>query len=107
MVLSTKQRLPQDIANLLARCIRDLIWFKRPIFAFFEECGVPHSIMLEAQRERNVATLKLVPIVLEGLYEKGDEGFQVAKTMLTKIYYWKDIHSVPAERKDQAIASLK
>lgn len=105
--MSIKQRLPQDIANLLARCIRDLIWFKRPIFAFFEECGVHRSIMLEVQRERNAATLQLVPMVLESLYEKGDEGFQVAKTMLTKIYYWKDIHSVPVDRKDQAIASLK
>lgn len=63
--------------------------------------------MLQVQRERNAATLKLVPIVLEGLYEKGDEGSQIARTMLTKIYYWKDIHSVPADRKDQAIESLK
>lgn len=63
--------------------------------------------MLQIQRERNTATLKLVPMVLESLYEKGDEGFQVARTMLTKIYYWKDIHSVPPDRKDQAIESLK
>ena len=27
--------------------------------------------------------------------------------MLTKIYYWKDIHSVPSDRKDAAVASLK
>lgn len=105
--MSTKQRLPQDITNLLAHCIRDLIWFKRSIFAFFEDCGVPAPIMIEVRRQRELATLQLVPMVLERLYEKGDDGFNVARTMLTNIYYWKDIHSVPQERKDQAVASLK
>src|ERR1041385_6733238 len=102
-----KQRLPQDIATLLAYSIRDLIWYKNSIFAFLDECGVPESILVEVRRDRNIATLKLIPTVLARLYEKGDEGFDVARTMLTKIYYWKDIHSVPADRKDQAIASLK
>jgi hypothetical protein len=101
------KRLPQDIATLLAYSIRDLIWYKNSIFAFFDECGVPESILVEVRRDRSIATLKLVPTVLARLYEKGDEGFDVARTMLTKIYYWKDIHSVPADRKDQAIASLK
>ena len=63
--------------------------------------------MIEVRRQRELATLQLVPMVLERLYEKGDEGFKVARTMLTNIYYWKDIHSVPPERKDQAVASLK
>jgi hypothetical protein len=105
--LSTKQRLPQDIANLLARCIRDLIWYKTPIFSFLEECGVPKSIMIEVRRQRDLETLKMVPALLDRLYEKGDDGFQVARTMLTKIYYWKDVHSVPPDKKAQAIESLK
>jgi hypothetical protein len=105
--LPNTQRLPQDIASLLAHCIRDLIWYKNNIFSFFEDCGVPPSILIEVRRDRDIATLKLVPTVLARLYEQGDEGFKVAKTMLTKIYYWKDIHSVPAERKDQAVASLR
>lgn len=105
--MATKKRLPQDITSLLAHCIRDLIWYKTPISSFFRECGVPESIMIEVRRERDLATLKLVPLVLERLYEQGDDGFTVAQTMLTKIYYWKDIHSVPTDRKDQAIASLK
>jgi hypothetical protein len=100
-------KLPQDIANLLACCIRDLIWYKDNIISFFEECGVPISIMLEIKRNKSTPTLRLVPIVLEQLYAKGNEGFQVAKKMLTKIYYWKDFHTIPNDRKDQAIASLK
>jgi hypothetical protein len=103
----TTQRLPQDIANLLACCIRDLIWYKDKIISFFEECGVPQSIVLQAKRNKSTPTLKLVPMVLEQLYAKGDEGFQVARTMLTKIYYWKDIHSLPEDRKDKAVAALK
>ena len=102
-----ERRLPQDIASLLAHCIRDLIWYKDSIFSFFQECGVPTSIMLQVRRMKSTPTLKLVPILLEELYSKGDEGYEVARTMLTKIYYWKDVHSVPSDRKDSAVAALK
>ena len=101
------KRLPQDIANLLAISIRDLIWFKDSIFSFLKECGVPRSIMVEVERQRTTPTLRLIPQVLERLYSQGDDGYQVARKMLTSIYYWKDIHTVPPDRKDNAIRSLK
>jgi hypothetical protein len=101
------KRLPQDIANLLAICIRDLIWYKDSIFSFLRECGVPRSIMLEAERNKNEPTLRLIPQVLEQLYAKGDEGYEVVRKILTRIYYWKDIHTVPPDRKDSALKSLK
>jgi hypothetical protein len=100
-------RLPQDISNLLAVCIKNLIWYKDNIYSFFRECEVPNSILVQVKKRREEPTLKLVPFVLEELYKKGDEGFLIAKKMLTKIYYWKDIHSIPPERKDDAINSLK
>lgn len=59
------------------------------------------------KRQKDIPTLKLVPMVLEQLYAKGDDGFQIARKMLTRIFYWKDIHTVPPDRKDEAIASLK
>jgi hypothetical protein len=68
---------------------------------------MPNSVLLFAKRNKELPTLKLVPMVLEELYTKGDEGYQVARKMLTKIYYWKDIHSVPVDRKDEAIKALK
>ncbi len=101
------KRLPQDITNLLTLCIRNIIWYKEKILSFFEDSGVPKSILLIAKRNIEEPTFKLVPIVLEELYQKGDEGFLIAKKMLTKIYYWKDIHSVPNDRKDDAIKALK
>ncbi len=100
-------RLPQDISNLLAVCIKNLIWFKDNIKSFFRECEVPNSILVQVEKRIEEPTLKLVPFVLEELYKKGDEGFLIAQRMLTKIYYWKDIHSIPPERKDEAIKSLK
>ena len=100
-------RLPQDIANLLAHCIKNLIWYKDSIISFLEECGVPSNIIIQVKRQKDIPTLKLVPMVFEQLYTKSDKGFQIARTMLTKIYYWKDIHSVPPDRKDEAIASLR
>ena len=104
---ATTRRLPEDIARLLAVCIRDLLWYKGSIVAFFKDCGVSGAALLEAERNMGMPTLKLVPLVLEHLYSKGDEGFRIARTMLTKIYYWKDIHSVPPDRKDKAIRSLR
>ena len=105
--MSNNKRLPQDISNLLALAIRDLIWFKDKIISFFNECGVPKSIIIEIERNKKQATLKTVQFVLDELFTKGDDGYHVAKTILTKIYYWKDIHSVPIERKDNAVKSLK
>lgn len=101
------RRLPQDITNLLAHCIRDLIWYKNNIISFFEECDVPQAIILQAKRDKDTPTLKLIPTILDQLYTKGDEGFQIAKTMLTKIYYWKDVHTVPEDRRDKAVVSLQ
>ncbi len=31
----------------------------------------------------------------------------MARGMLTRMYYWKDIHTVPEERRDKAVSSLK
>jgi hypothetical protein len=101
-------RLPQDISNLLAVAIRDVIWFKQSVSGFLEECGVPSATMLEVRRmQRDTPTIKLVKYVLDTLADRGDEGFKIARLMLTKMYYWNDLHTVPADRKDQAVGSLK
>lgn len=101
-------RIPQDIANLLAVAIRDLIWFKQKVLAFLEECCVPPAIMVEAHRldRDKTPTIKIVQHVLDRLAGKGDEGAQVLRTMLTRIYSWKDLHTLPDDRKDQAVESL-
>jgi len=100
-------RLPQDIANLLAVAIRDVVWFKGPVLSFLRDCGVPESIMIGVERARKEPTVKLIHFVLDELDKKGEEGFTIARSMLTKMHYWKDVHSIAAERKDQAIKSLK
>lgn len=102
-------RLPQDIANLLAVAIRDIIWFRRNVCAFLEESGVPRSIIIEVRRlqQDNTPTIKTVQHVLDRLDGKGDEGFSIGQKILTKMFYWNDLHSVPADRKEQAISSLK
>lgn len=94
-------RIPQDIANLLAVAIRDLIWFKQKVLAFLEECGVPPAIMVEAHRldRDKTPTIKIVQHVLDRLAGKGDGGAQVPRTMLIRIYSWKDPHTLPADRK--------
>lgn len=100
-------RLPQDIANLLAVTIRDVIWFKGNVQAFLKECGVPKFIMLDVARMQQIPTIKIIHHVLDRLAEKGDEGLPIAQKLLTKMYYWNDLHTIPADRKSQAIESLK
>jgi hypothetical protein len=101
-------RLPQDISNLLAVAIRDVIWFKDNVLNFLEESGVPRSIMLEIRKiKKETPTIRIVHHVLDRLAEQGTDGFNISRSILTKMHYWKDIHTVLPERRDQAIASLK
>ena len=102
-------RLPQDLANLLAIAIRDVVWFQKNVRSFLAESGVPDAILIEtdAMRREKKATIPIIHHVLDRLAENGAEGFVVARKMLTRIFYWNDLHSVPAERKGTAINSLK
>ena len=63
--------------------------------------------MLKLKRNRKEATIKLIHKVLDELGKKGDEGWTIARKMLTEMYYWKDIHSIEADRKSKAVDSLK
>lgn len=97
--------LPQDIANLLAVAIRDVLWFKNSVRSFLIDCGVDASILQELPRK--TPTITLTQHVLSRLNAYGSKGDAIARTMLTKMYYWKDLHTVPPDRKDAAVASLK
>lgn len=102
-------RVPQDIANLLALAIRDVIWFKRNVIGLLNECQVPATIMLEVNRliREGTPTIRIIHHVLDRLGNQGHEGFLVARRLLTRMYYWNDLHSVSSDRKDQAVASLR
>jgi hypothetical protein len=100
-------RLPQDLANLLAVGIRDVIWFKPNVRAFLQECGVPSAIMVEVRKRESRPTLKTVHFVLDELESRGEEGADAARAMLTKMFYWKDLHTVEPDRKARAQASLQ
>ncbi len=106
---SFPMRIPQDIANLLAAAIRDVIWFKRSVLAFLEECDVPAAILVEAHHldRDNTPTIRIIRRVLERLSEKGDDGAYVLHTLLTRMYCWRDVHTLPRDRTGQAVASLK
>ncbi|MBX3408070.1 MAG: hypothetical protein KF869_15045 [Phycisphaeraceae bacterium] len=102
-------RVPQDIANLFAITVRDVLWFKPGVLALLKECGVPAGVIVEAKRmyEGKKATIPVVKHVLDRCAESGAEGIAASRQLLTKLYYWNDLHSVAADRKDAAVASLK
>lgn len=99
--------LPQDLSNLFALAIRDVIWYKDNVISFLLKCGVPESIMLEVRRQKKTPTIKLIQFVLQELSVKGDEGWQITQKLMTELYYWKDIHSIEPDRKDAAVKSLR
>lgn len=96
--------LPQDISNLLAVVIRDVIWFKDSVRSFLRECGVDQSILTEVPR--SIPTIKLVQHVLLRMDNLGTHGERPVREMLTRMYHWKDFHTIPPDRKDQAVRSL-
>jgi Restriction endonuclease len=100
--------LPPDISNLLAVTIRDVIWYKDSVYAFLSGCGVPKPVLAEVKRiKNNTPTIKIINQVLEQLDDRGDEGLAAARKMLTTMYYWNDLHTIPHDRLDVATASLK
>ena len=97
--------LPPDISNLLAVTIRDVIWFKDAVYSFFASSGVPKSVLSEVRRNKSKATIPQVRFVLDEL--KGEEGEIIARKMLTNMYYWNDLQTIPTERRDAAMQSLR
>jgi hypothetical protein len=101
-------RLPHDIANLLAIAIRDVLWYKDSVFAFCKDCEVPRILLAEVKKQQQAGTptIKTVHSLLDSLDNYGEEGWVTAKRILTKMNYWKDMHSIPEERRTTAAKSL-
>ncbi len=101
-------RLPADMSNLLAVTVRDVIWYRDAVYAFLRDCDLPADVLQLAGRLRDekMPTIKLIHRVLGELDGLGDPGWLAAKRMLTKMHYWKDVHTIDADRKSQALRSL-
>jgi len=101
-------RVPQDIATPLALAIRDVLWFKPSVFSFYKDCQLPRNLLTEVKKQQQAGepTIKTVHYVIDELDSLGDEGWVTAKRILTKMYHWKDTHSIPPERKERASESL-
>ncbi len=100
--------LPQDIANLLAVAVRDVIWFKDRVYDFFKSNGVPPVLLKEvkAMQREKVPTIKIAHHVFSELEGFGDSGWVTTKRLLTSMRYWKDLQSIEPDRKPKAEASL-
>jgi hypothetical protein len=100
--------LPQDIANLLAVAVRDVIWFRDRVYDFFKSNGTPPVILGEVRtlQQEKTPTIKIVHHVLGELEKFGDEGWITTKKFLTSMNYWKDLESIEPDRKPKAEKSL-
>src|SRR5271157_5228106 len=106
--ITRHMRLPQDIANLLAVAIRDVIWYKNSVVSFLKDCGVPPILLKKVEREfqEKTATVKVIHKLLDDLDTFGESGWVPAKTMLTKMNYWKGLETIEADRRPKAEKSL-
>ena len=102
-------RLPQNIANLLATSIRDVIWYKDRVYDFLKANQLPLVLLKDAKKlqREGMPTVKLVHHLFDELDKFGDEGWVTAKRMLTSMYNWKDTYTIEADRKEKAEGSLK
>lgn len=94
--MSSKRRVPQDITNLLAHCIRDLIWYKNNVFSFLEECGVPRSVMIEVRREKDKMGHELKHFLTDG---------QLALTSRTRVSSWYSARNYQRQPLEEAYRS--
>ncbi len=102
-----EMRLPQDLANLLAVAVRDVLWHKTKVYAFLRDCDVPPSTLSQVSRiMSNTPTVRIVHGVLDDLDGQGETGFTVARTLLTRMVNWVDLHTLADDRKAAARASL-
>ena len=94
--------------NPFALAVRDVLWFKPNVLAFYKDCLLPKAILAEVQKRQQASepTIKTVRYVLDELESYGDNGWVIAKSMLTRMYHWKDMRSVASERKQIAAESL-
>ena len=101
-------RVPQDVANPLAIAIRDVLWYKPNVLSFFKDCQLPSALVAEVkdQQRAGTPTIKIVHFVLDKLDMYGDEGWVVAKRIVTKMNYWKDTKSIEPDRRAHALESL-
>jgi len=101
-------RVPLELTDLLAIAIRDLVWYKKSVIALLRECGVPAGIVVEAERmyKDGDKTIPVIKHVLDRCANQAEEGVLPQRTLLTRIYRWPSLTTVPADRRDAARAAL-
>jgi hypothetical protein len=93
-------RLPSDIESLLAVAIRDAIWFKPQVQVFLKQSGVPPTVLGEVKQmyTQGKYTIPVIQHVFSRLEVFGEDGFIVARRMLTTVHNWKAFSSLPMEQ---------
>lgn len=99
--------IPQDLVNLLARAIRDAIWFKRNITRLFTSCGVPPKVHREAEAAvGGTTTMLVVPEVISQLNLLGGPGELPIRKLFHTMCNWKDFSSLDPSMKANATKSV-
>ena len=99
--------IPPDLVSLLARAIRDAVWFKQKISRLLTTCGIPPAVQKNAMEAAGgTATMQVIPEVIHQLNLMGGPGELPIRKLFTTMCNWKDFSSIEQEKRAEAMASV-
>jgi len=100
--------IPEDLVSLLAKAIRDAVWYKQKITRLLTSCGVPAAVQRDASASASgPATMQAIPEVIHHLNMLGGPGELPIRKLFSTMCSWKDFTSVEPERESTARASVE
>jgi len=98
---------PPDLVSLLAKAIRDAVWFKRKVTALLTNCGVSPALQQKAAANAaGATTVQLIPEVISELNALGGSGDFAIRKLFTTMCGWKDFTSLEPDKQVVARASV-
>lgn len=99
--------IPPDLVSLLARAIRDAVWFKKQITRLLTSCNVPAEIHKRAIAQAGgTMTMLVIPEVIHQLNLLGPAGQLPIRKLFTTMCNWKDFSTLLPEKRGEAITSV-
>jgi len=82
--------LPHDIKQCMRECILNIFWARKDIFSFFQNNGVPKTVLRNIERfdEEQINRAKMVEIVFDTLSARPDGGLGPFRSMLKALTEW-------------------
>lgn len=96
-------RLPYEVREAVVAVCGKAFWLKDPFRAFMLSCGVPEELY---DRYADESKFKIARHVLSELDERGDEGFNVQRRLVTELARLRRVPDENVPDRDAALTAL-